>query len=191
MKQLTTNKILGLRIFDPVVNLLIQKRKPAVNGQMSMVKCFHRGFTALEILIVIAILAILLATILPSFTNFRRSSLLNTDTMNLVTLINRARLLSVSSKDDEQYGIHLETTKAVLFKGDTYDTASSTNEVHVFSTGLTLSGIAISGGGSEILFEKVTGATTDGKKATTTLLVTGTTSSTTVLILQTGIATIY
>ena len=150
-----------------------------------------QGFTALEILIVIAILAILLATILPSFTNFRRSSLLNTDTMNLVTLINRARLLSVSSKDDEQYGIHLESSKAVLFKGDTYSASEPTNETHVFSTGLTLSSIAISGGGSEILFEKVTEATTNGKNATTTLLATGTTSSTTVLILPTGIATIY
>lgn len=150
-----------------------------------------RGFTALEILIVIAILAILLATILPSFTNFRRSSLLNTDTMNLVTLINRARLLSVSSKDDERYGIHLESGKAVLFKGDIYSASEPTNETHVFGTGLTLSSIAISGGGSEVLFEKVTGATTNGKNATTTLLVTGTTSSTTVLIFPTGIATIY
>lgn len=148
----------------------------------------RRGFTALELMIVIAILAILLATILPSFTNFRRNSMLNTDTMNLVTLINRARLLSVSSKDDEQYGIHLESSKAVLFKGATYSAGASTNETHIFSTGLALSSIAINGGGSEVLFEKVTGATT--QNATTTLLVTGTTSSTTVLILQTGIATI-
>jgi len=176
MKQLTTNKIFDEWVFA--------KRKPTVN-------CFHRGFTALEILIVIAILAILLATILPSFTNFRRSSLLNTDTMNLVTIINRARLLSVSSKDDERYGIHLESGKVVLFKGDTYSEGEPTNETHLFSTDLTLSIIAISGGGSEILFEKVTGATTDGKNATTTLLVTGTTSSTTVLIYPTGIATIY
>lgn len=151
---------------------------------------FVRGFTALEILIVIAILGILMSVILPSFMNFRRSSLLNTDTMNLITLINRARLLSVSSKDDDKYGIHLEASKAVLFKGGSYDVASSTNEVHIFSTGLTLSNIEISGGGSEVLFEKVTGATTNGVNATTTLLVTGTTSSTTVLILPTGVATI-
>lgn len=147
-----------------------------------------RGFTALEILIVIAILGILLSVILPSFMNFRRSSLLNTDTMNLITLINRARLLSVSSKDDDQYGIHLESSKAVLFKGSVYSAGTTTNETHTFSTGLTLSSIAVNGGGSEVLFEKVTGATT--QNATTTLLVTGTTSSTTVLILQTGVATI-
>lgn len=147
-----------------------------------------KGFTAIEILMVIAILGVLLAVILPSFTNFRRASLLNTDTMNLVTLINRARLLSISAKDDNQFGIHLESGKAVLFKGATYSAGASTNETHTFSTGLTLSSIAINGGGSEILFEKVTGAAS--QNATTTLLVTGTTSSTTVLILPTGIATI-
>ncbi len=159
------------------------------NHKVDIHKRLVGGFTALEVMIVIAILAILLATILPSFMNFRRSSLLNTDTMNLVTLINRARLLSVSSKDDERYGIHLESSKAVLFKGATYSASEPTNETHIFSTGLTLSNIAIKGGGSEVLFAKVTGATT--QNATTTLLVTGTTSSTTVLIYPSGIATIY
>ena len=120
-KQLTTDNLLLT-----INKLIFAKRKSVVSCHLSVVSGRAprtRGFTALEILIVIAILAILLATILPSFTNFRRSSLLNTDTMNLVTLINRARLLSVSSKDDERYGIHLETTKAVLFKGGVYDTA--------------------------------------------------------------------
>lgn len=188
MKQLTINKIHNEPIFDPQVNLLIQKRKSAVNGQWSNVKGSRKGFTALEILIVIAILGILLSVILPSFTNFRRSSLLNTDTQNLVTLINRARILSVASKDDSQWGIHLETSKAVLFKGITYATSTATNEVHIFNTGLALSSIAINGGGSDILFEKVTGATV--QNATTTLLVTGTTASTTLLIQPSGITTI-
>jgi len=155
-----------------------------------MINKKSRGFTALEILVVIAILGILLSVIMPSFMNFRRSSLLNTDTMNLITLINRARLLSVSSKDDDQYGIHLESSKAVLFKGATYSAGSTTNETHTFSTGLTLSSITVSTGGSDVLFEKVTGATTNSAAATTTLLVSGTTSSTTVLIYPTGITTV-
>lgn len=147
------------------------------------------GFTALELLIVIAIMAILLAVIVPSFLNFRRSSLLNTETQQLVTMINRARLLSVSSKNDDRFGIHLEAGKVVLFQGATYATSSPTNEVHAFDPALTLSSVAINGGGSELLFEKVTGATS--QNATTTLLVTGTTASTTVLVLPTGVVTIF
>ena len=146
-----------------------------------------RGFSALEILVVMGILAVLLSAIVPSFLNFRRSSTLNIETQELITMINRARLLSVSSKNDQQFGVHFESGKIVLFQGGTYSASSTTNEVHVFDPALTLASIGVNGGGSEILFQKVTGATT--QDATTTLLVTGTTASTTVRVLSTGIAT--
>lgn len=149
----------------------------------------QKGFTALELLIVIAIMGVILATILPSFTNFRRSSLLNTESQELISIINRARILSVSSKYDDQFGVHFEAGKVVLFQGDTYSPGATTNEEHVFNTALTLSPVVINGGGSELLFEKITGAT--NQNATTTLLVVGTTSSTTVLVLPTGIVTIF
>jgi prepilin-type N-terminal cleavage/methylation domain-containing protein len=146
------------------------------------------GFTALELLIVISILGLLLATIIPSFLSFRQKSILNTETQELLTTINRARLLSVSSKNDQQFGVHLESGKVVLFQGATYTSGASTNETHIFDTAVTLSSISISGGGSEVVFQKVTGATT--QNATTTLLVAGTTASTTVLIRLSGIGTI-
>lgn len=145
------------------------------------------GFTMLEMLIVISVIALLLTAVIPSFLNFRRSSLLNTETMDFVTLVNRARLLSVSSKNDSQYGVHLEAGRAVLFMGPTYSASSPSNETHVFPTAITLSNIIINGGGVEVLFEKVTGATI--QNATTTLLVAGTTASTTLLIFPTGIIT--
>lgn len=148
-----------------------------------------RGFSALELIIVMAILVVLLASIVPSFLNFRRSSVLNTETQELVTVINRARLLSVSSKNDQQFGVHFEAGKVVLFQGATYSAGAATNEEHAFNSMLTLSTITINGGGSELLFEKVTGATS--QNATTTLLVAGTTASTTVVIRPTGVATIF
>lgn len=147
-----------------------------------------RGFSALELVIVIAILAALLASIVPSFMNFRRSSILNTETQELVTVINRARLLSVSSKNDQQFGVHFEAGRVVLFQGATYSAGATTNEAHMFNSMLTLSPITINGGGAELLFEKVTGATS--QNATTTLLVVGTTASTTVVVRPTGVATI-
>lgn len=148
----------------------------------------NRGFTILEILMVISILGVLLAMILPSLTSFRQNSILNTETQEMTTLINRARLLSVSSKDDQQFGVHFETGKVVLFVGAIYSAVAPTNEEHVFNSVLTLSPITINGGGAEVLFEKVTGATS--QNATTTLLVIGTTASSTVVIRPTGVATI-
>lgn len=149
----------------------------------------QNGFTALELLIVIAIMAVILVIVIPSFLSFRRNSILNTEAQELVTMINRARLLSVSSKNDDRFGIHLEAGNVTLFQGATYTVGAPTNEVHSFDSAVALSMITINGGGSELLFEKVTGATS--QNATTTLLVTGTTASTTVLVLPTGVVTIY
>ncbi|OIO30944.1 hypothetical protein AUJ77_01225 [Candidatus Nomurabacteria bacterium CG1_02_43_90] len=146
-----------------------------------------RGFSALEILVVMGILAVLLSSIIPSFLNFRRNTILNTETQELMTIINRARLLSVSSKNDQPFGVHLESGKAVLFEGVTYSAVSATNDAHVFDPSLTLV-FAVGGGGAEVLFQKVTGAT--NQDATTTLLVTGTTGSTTIHVFPTGIASI-
>ncbi|MBI3634513.1 MAG: type II secretion system protein [Candidatus Yonathbacteria bacterium] len=146
------------------------------------------GFTLLEILIVLSILGVLLSVILPSLNRFRQNSILNTETQEMITLINRARLLSVSSKNDQQFGVHFEATKVVLFVGAVYSAVAVTNEAHVFNSMLTLSSIAINGGGAEMLFEKVTGSTS--QNATTTLLVIGTTASSTMVIRPTGVATI-
>lgn len=148
-----------------------------------------KGFTALELLISISILGVLLAAILPSFLSFRQRSILNTETQELITTINRARLLSVSSKNDQQFGVHFESGKVVLFQGTTYTNGVATNEEHLFDSALSLSSIVVNGGGAEVLFEKVTGATS--QNATTTLLVSGTTASTTVLVRPSGVATIY
>lgn len=164
-----------------------QKSPAPVKCQLSKVNRSPNGFTAIEILIVIAIIAVILATVIPSLMTFRRNSVLNTETQEVVTLANRARLLSVSSKNDQQFGVHFETGKAVLFQGATYTSGVPTNEERVFDPSITATTV-LSGGGSEVLFAKVTGEAS--KIATTTLLVNGTTSSTTVLILKTGVVTI-
>ena len=147
-----------------------------------------RGFTMIEMLVVIVIMSVLASVILPSLLNFRRSSLLNTETQEVVTLVNRARLLSVSSKNDERFGVHFEPSKLVLFQGATYTDGVATNEEHYFDSAIS-SATSINGGGSEILFAKVTGAAS--QTATTTLLFTGTTASSTVLIRKSGVVTIF
>lgn len=138
---------------------------------------------------VLGILGILLVSTIPPLLSFKQKSILNTETMELITTINRARLLSVSSKNDQQFGVHFESSKVVLFQGATYTAGVATNEVHAFNPSINLSSIVVNGGGSNVVFEKVTGAT--NQNATTTLSVAGTTSSSTVLVRVSGIATIY
>lgn len=147
----------------------------------------NRGLTFLELTISVGILAILLVIVIPSFMDFRRNSILNTETQNVITLVNKARLSSMSSKEDMQYGIHFETSKVVLFQGDTYVAGLGTNEELVLNTALMLSSVVVNGGGADVVFQKVTGAT--NQNATTTLLATGGTASTTILVLPSGVVT--
>ncbi len=147
-----------------------------------------RGFTVLEILIVISILGILMAVVVPSFTTFRSNSILNTETQEILTIVNKARISSMSSRGDLQYGIRFEATRIVLFSVP-YSEGASTNEVHIFNPALTLSPITINGGGSDVLFIKFIGST--NQNATTTLSIIGSTSaSSTVIIRPSGVATI-
>ncbi len=153
------------------------------------VPCAERGFTLLEIIIVISILGALLSMILPPLTSFRQKSILNTEAQEMTTLINKARLSSMSSKNDHQYGIHFEAGKIVLFEGTTYTAGAETNEEHLFNAVITLAPITINGGGAETIFQKITGST--DQNSTTTLKVTANNSaSTTIIILPSGIATI-
>lgn len=154
---------------------------------MKIISVKSHGFTLLELIIVVGILGLLLAVIMPSFLNFRRNSILNTETQNVITLVNKARMSSMSSREDAQYGIHLEASKVVLFQGDTYVDGAGTNEELVLNTALTLSLIEVYGGGAEVVFQKVTGAT--HQNATTTLLVVGSTASTTIVVFPSGVST--
>ncbi len=168
------------------------KQNPQVSCSehaLSVVKCSSSGFTILELLIVISILGVLVAVVVPSLMTFRRSSVLNTETQEILTMVNRARTSSMSSRGDLQYGIHFEATRMVLFQGGVYSDVASTNEVHIFDPLLTLGTITINGGGSVVLFQKFTGTT--NQNATTTLRVVGSaTASSTVIVRPSGVATI-
>ncbi len=158
------------------------------NTKYQIPNSVQKGLTLIELVVVVAIVAVLSASLIPSLLNFRRTSILNTETQELVTVINRARMLAVSSKNDQQFGVHFETGKVTLFQGATYTAGATTNEVRNFNSAVT-GATTINGGGSDVLFAKVTGAT--NQNATTTLLVTGTTASTTVVVRQSGVVTIY
>lgn len=161
---------------------ILNKRKLAHDNSF-----FKKGYTFLELVIAISILGVLMMVVIPSFSDFRQNSLLNGDTTNLITLINRARLLSVSNNEDSQYGVHFESTKATLFKG-TYVVDTPSNEVVLFNNGISLSSISIDGGGSEILFEKVTGAASN--TGDFTLSVSGVSKSVDIGVLASGVTTI-
>ena len=119
----------------------------------------QKGFTFIEILIVVAILLILLALALPTYRIFIRESDLNTAYEELVGNIRAAQTKTLASEGESQHGIHFENDYYVLFQGNSYDGGDPNNEIRNLPDTIAIYDISLAGGAQEIVFERITGTT--------------------------------
>lgn len=148
-----------------------------------------QGFTVLELLMSIAIMAILAAVIITPFAKFRNSKVLDTGAENALSLLSKARGNTLSSKNAYQYGVHFESSQLVLFRGATYSSSDANNETTLLDGALEIPTITLTGGGSEVLFDRLTGKTSND--GTVIIRVKSDTSKTkTITINATGVASV-
>lgn len=124
---------------------------------------FLRGFTIIEILIVIAILTILVSSILSSSNNVSGSETLNTTVTSVISILNEAKSLAVSSKDASNYGVRILNNKLVSFKNN-YGTENKEVAISGLLTVSTSSGI-----GTDVIFYNVSGNTSASGTVTITV----------------------
>jgi prepilin-type N-terminal cleavage/methylation domain-containing protein len=118
-----------------------------------------KGFSAVEILIVVAIMGLVAGSIFYSFSSFSKEQSLTSAVETFKTALNEARSKTLSSLGDSQYGVHIENTKAVLFKGTTYSASDANNVAFVMPTAVEIVSISLNGGGANMVFQKITGKT--------------------------------
>ena len=135
-------------------------------GLMSRQK-HTQGFSIIEVLVVIAAMAVLAALSYSAYKSFNDHEVLEKEAVKIVALYEEARSLSVGSKDGSVYGVHVESAKAVEFKGETYSAGNADNVDEALNPRVTISNISLSGGGSEVVFSRIGGTTT--KSGTVTL----------------------
>lgn len=146
----------------------------------------HTGFTLVEMIIVVALVAMIAVLATVSFSAVTARQALDKSTDSVVAVLAQARSFTLSAKADSAYGVRLLTTGPVLFAGTTYDAASPTNVPLLLDPRLSIANISLSGGGSDVLFRKLTGTTT--QSGTFRVIITSTpTSYRTVTIYATGI----
>ena len=121
------------------------------------------GFTAIEIIIAIAVLGIILAVILPSLSTFRNDQTLKNTADDIATLLNQARTDTLSSKNSTYYSVHFQSDRAVYFVGGTYNSGASTNKTVMFDSTVTLpsGNISLNGAGANVTFDRLTGNTNE------------------------------
>ncbi len=119
------------------------------------------GISLIEIIVAIAIGAILTATIVVSFSSFRNSKIVDVSADQILSVINEARVKAVSSEDYSRFGVHFEANRTVLFKGHVFMEPSSSNVQTVLSPLAEISNISLNGGGADMVFQKLTGKTSN------------------------------
>ncbi len=116
------------------------------------------GFTLLEILMVIAIMGILITIIISSFSILNKSQALEKSVRQGASIVSQARSLTLSSKEDSNYGVHFESSTLTLFKGSTYSALDGSNITTSLNNLVLITNIALTGGGSDVVFERLNGS---------------------------------
>ena len=82
-----------------------------------------RGFTIMELALVLAIIALLAFMGISALTRFRSSALLDQTHAEIVTALNEARGMTLASKEGDVYGVHFDLdadpSTALLLEGST------------------------------------------------------------------------
>jgi len=108
-----------------------------------------KGFTILEILFGIAILAIAITIVALSFSKINQSAALEKSVDTAISVFNEARSLTLASKSATSFGVRIESTELVLVP---------TNTITTFNNLVRVRNININGG-STVTFKRLTGAT--------------------------------
>jgi len=145
----------------------------------------NKGFTLMELLVVIVIMTIILSLSFYFLGSFGKKDALEKDMAGLTSFIRNARLLSISSKDAMPFGIHLENSKAVLFEGNTYVAGGANEKIMAFSPQIYLYGYSLNLSNPDIVFARLSGNTSNF--GTITLSLKDNSASTTITILKTGV----
>lgn len=118
----------------------------------------RKGFTLIEILIVIAIIAMLMALgLFLSFDSYRRYNL-NAECDIVVGVLERARSRALNNMFESPHGVHFSTSTYTIFIGNFYDSSTSTNETIPANRAVLWTPTST----TDIFFEQLTASTTGG-----------------------------
>jgi prepilin-type N-terminal cleavage/methylation domain-containing protein len=117
-----------------------------------------KGFSLMEILIVLAIMAILGTLTFMSLSKASPEKMLQKESAIILSQINEARLKTLSGTKNTEYGIHFASSSITVFEGKVFPSATST--VYTLSNPISISQISLTGNVTHFYFKKLTGEPT-------------------------------
>jgi prepilin-type N-terminal cleavage/methylation domain-containing protein len=151
-----------------------------------MINFYKKGMTVIEVLVVIAVLAIIFLIVLPQFSKSRENQVLKAGVADILSSINKARGNTLSSLNSSSYGVHFQSDKIIIFKGVVFSSGDLNNETIDIKTPAVISNISFLNGGSDIYFYRLSGA----PNTTGTITISTTSNSKIITISATGVASL-
>ncbi|TSC67828.1 MAG: Uncharacterized protein CEO19_33 [Parcubacteria group bacterium Gr01-1014_73] len=124
-----------------------------------MLSKLQKGATLVEMLVVLAIAAVLFVLVYEVFVNYNRGQALEKSAAAVAAVLSEARGKTLAGRGAAQYGVHFAADSVTFFTGAVYNPADSANKTERLSSLVEISAIILNGGGSDAIFEKLTGAT--------------------------------
>lgn len=116
-----------------------------------MIRQRQNGFTLIEMLLSVGIIAMLAGLSLPVYLSFTTRNDLAIITESTANALRRAQTYSRGVREDSQWGVAVQPTQIVLFKGTSYATRDA-----AFDEPISLPGQTTASGLAEVTFNKGT-----------------------------------
>ncbi len=84
-------------------------------------KIDRKGFTMVELLIVIAIVAMFATTALPFTINFFQRQVAHEEAKIMVSILRQSQSKAMKESNESKWGIYLKSNSFILFKGSSYE----------------------------------------------------------------------
>ena len=119
----------------------------------------QRGVSFIELLVVIGVFILLTAISVPLFRYFQNEADLNNSTQEIINTLRLAQSKTLASEGASNFGVRFETEEFFLFEGTSYDPLDPENETYNLPENVEIYEIILAGGGTEVIFERLTGGT--------------------------------
>ncbi len=140
------------------MNFFLKNKK--AYSQCLQHSCSKRGITAMEMLIVVALIGILVAIVLPQFSGIKENQVFKNAVEDIISTLHNAQSQSLASTNFSEYGVHFQSDQIVVFKGKVFLLGANGNNTVDIISPANISNVSLNGGSSttgDLYFQRLSG----------------------------------